>query len=263
MVRVESPSSINTYKQCPRKYYYHYIEELPTTPSIHLIRGKIVHEVLENFYEIDSKINSEDALRLHLFWLLEKTWSEHYSELLELNMDERKLKSYYDESKMMLQNWFSRFKKKLRVQLKNGSTFKKAVKHLTPIREMEFTSDNFKVRGFMDVVFERGDNTVILDYKTSKKSDITKEYRLQLGIYALLYEEEKGKRPDLVGIDFLKYSEILISVDDKLVEEAKKEIKYMHTKTITNNKHDYPKKTSPLCRWSSGQCDYYEKCFRQ
>ena len=45
--RVQSPSSIITYRQCPRKYYYHYIENLPTKPSIHTIRGKIVHSVLQ------------------------------------------------------------------------------------------------------------------------------------------------------------------------------------------------------------------------
>ena len=51
--RVESPSSINTFKHCHRKYYYQYIEKLPTLPNIHQIRGNIAHSTLENFYDID------------------------------------------------------------------------------------------------------------------------------------------------------------------------------------------------------------------
>jgi ATP-dependent helicase/DNAse subunit B len=50
--RVQSPSSINTYNQCPRKYYYQYILKLPTRPSIHLVRGNIAHSVLEDFFSI-------------------------------------------------------------------------------------------------------------------------------------------------------------------------------------------------------------------
>src|SRR3989338_2430314 len=48
--RIESPSSINTYRQCPRKYYYQYIMKLPVSDSIHTIRGHVVHSVLETFF---------------------------------------------------------------------------------------------------------------------------------------------------------------------------------------------------------------------
>ena len=52
MKRVQSPSSINTYFQCPRKYYYIYNMKLKTSPSIHLVRGLVAHKVLENFFTI-------------------------------------------------------------------------------------------------------------------------------------------------------------------------------------------------------------------
>ncbi|MAG38565.1 hypothetical protein CMO90_00580 [Candidatus Woesearchaeota archaeon] len=261
MSRVESPSSINTYKQCPRKYYYHYIEELPSTPSIHLIRGNIIHSVLEDFFDIDDKINTEDALRIHLFLLFDKLWNEKYSELKDLNLGDRKLQFYKDESKDMLKNWFSRFLIKLRGQINNEKTFLDSFKHLTPIREKKFKSEKYKIRGFIDVLFENNGKVVILDYKTSKNGTMNDEYYLQLGIYALMYEEQKGRKPDLVGIDFLKHSELIIPVDKKLVEKAKSNINYVHSKTESKNKEDYPQKPSPLCKWSTGQCDYYEQCF--
>ena len=48
-----SPSSILTYKQCPRKFYYQYVEKLPTKKSFALVRGSIVHSVIEDFFKID------------------------------------------------------------------------------------------------------------------------------------------------------------------------------------------------------------------
>ena len=53
VARIQSPSSINTHKQCPRKYWYSYVARLPSKPSIHLVRGTIVHAVLEKFFDTD------------------------------------------------------------------------------------------------------------------------------------------------------------------------------------------------------------------
>ncbi|MFH0714507.1 MAG: PD-(D/E)XK nuclease family protein, partial [Candidatus Diapherotrites archaeon] len=45
-----SPSAIATFSQCPRKFYYVYVERLPTKPTPHLVRGRILHKVLEDFF---------------------------------------------------------------------------------------------------------------------------------------------------------------------------------------------------------------------
>ena len=111
--RIQSPSSINTYKQCPRKYYYQYIEKLPTKPSIYLISGKIVHKILEEFYNIeeleeeDYEVNSK--LMQRLFILLKTYWEESHSELHELGLSDTELKTYFTETQYMLSNWFNQF----------------------------------------------------------------------------------------------------------------------------------------------------------
>ncbi len=261
MSRVESPSSINTFRQCPRKYYYRYKEKLPSRPSIHLIRGKIVHAVLEFFFDIDKSMKSEEALRLHLFWLFDKHWRESYEELSELGLEEKKLESYRVESKKMLTGWFERFRSKLSSKMESGQTFEEAFQDLTPTREKELRSQDYKIRGFVDALFEHNGNVVILDYKTSKKKEISEEYQLQLGMYALMYEEMFGKKAHIVGIDFLTHPEVLVPVSEDLIERAKKEVSYVHKKTISENIDYYEQKPSPLCKWSTGQCDYYDKCF--
>ena len=95
--RVESPSSINTYKQCPRKYYYQYIEKIPTGTSIHLIRGNICHSALEDFFDIDfEKLGVVEDYKkfLHSFIgaLLLKHWQLKHKELDSLGLSESELK---------------------------------------------------------------------------------------------------------------------------------------------------------------------------
>ena len=46
-----SPSKINTYLKCPREFYYKYIAKLPEKKTIHLFRGTLVHQVLEDLFK--------------------------------------------------------------------------------------------------------------------------------------------------------------------------------------------------------------------
>ena len=53
-----SPSKINTFLHCPRQFYYKYIEKLPDQLTLHLFRGTIVHEILEDLFEKEFKYPS-------------------------------------------------------------------------------------------------------------------------------------------------------------------------------------------------------------
>ena len=55
--RILSPTAINTYLSCPRKFYLRYIKKLRTRPSIHLIRGQIVHQTLHQFHKNHPQIS--------------------------------------------------------------------------------------------------------------------------------------------------------------------------------------------------------------
>ena len=261
--RVESPSSINTYKQCPRKYYYQYIERLPTGTSIHLIRGGLVHKVLEDFYDIeldDPQTRNFRFLHLRALSLLRKYWRQEEG-FATLGMSDEQLQVFYDESVVMVQNWFDRLKRKMEARMQQGEPFEAAFRSLTPKREEEYRSEEFMVRGYIDVIHEVDGNVIVMDYKTSKRDHISDEYRLQLAIYAMLYEERHGRRPDYVGIDFLKSVEKVLEVDDDLVKHAQFEIEQIHASTESDEVGDYPQRPSPLCKWRTGQCDFYDVCF--
>lgn len=262
--RTESPSSINTFKQCNRKYYYQYIEKLPVYTNIHLLRGRIVHSALEEFFSLNSEIfgeyNYPSQVRYLMLSLFEKHWGESYKEIKDLGLEENRIQYYYEESKTMIELWANRFLKKLELE-SIGIGVNAAFQKLTPRTEEEYFSEDYGVKGYIDAIYE-GDEIRLMDYKTSNKEFLSEEYKLQLGIYALLYNERHGVVPDKVGIDFLKFGELIINVDDNLLNLAKKEIKEIHSRVLSDDIKDYPKNVTKLCKWSSGQCDFFDVCFK-
>lgn len=259
MRRIESPNSINTYKQCPRKYYYAYIRKLETVESIHTIRGKIVHSTLEDFFKVDiTKISNnsyEFELKAVLFDLFRNNWIRMKKKLMDLTLDMEQIGFYYEETRVILGNWIDNFINKLDEDDLINSFLK-----LRPITEEHIVNEERGVRGIIDAIHDNNGEISILDYKTSKNDDITDEHKLQLAIYAMLYYEQYGKMPGKVGIDFLKFGEKFIDVDEELIEFAKKEIEIMHFNTQSDKIEDYEKIESGLCRWNGGSCDFYDVC---
>lgn len=262
MRRIESPSSINTYKQCPRKYYYAYIRKLETVESIHTVRGKIVHSTLEEFFKVDitkiSKGSYEFELKAILFDLFRNNWIKKKKELMNLTLDMEQIGFYFEETKVMLGNWIDNFINKLDKNDLINSFLK-----LKPITEEYIVNEEKGVRGIIDAIHDNNGEIRILDYKTSKCDDLTEEYRLQLAVYAMLYYEQYGKMPGKVGIDFLKFGEKFIDVDEELIEFARKEIEIMHFNAQSDKIEDYEKRENNLCRWNGGSCDFYDVCQKE
>lgn len=264
--RIESPSSINTYKQCPRKYYYQYIAKYPTIPNIHQIRGNIVHSTLENFYNIDVSGIPEQDYSLKFQEIVQKLflfyWQEYKPKLSALNLNKDQEQFYFEETMLMLLNWTNHFIKDIKntIAIKSLS-LADAFHTLTPIREKELQSETYAVRGFIDAIHQVDDQVHIIDYKTNSSIELKDSIKLQLAIYSLLYYETYGKLPSKVGIFFLRHKLKLLNVDEQLLELAKKEIEFIHRHTSkTDHIDDYPRCVGSLCKWSTGQCDFFDIC---
>jgi putative RecB family exonuclease len=264
--RVESPSSINTFKQCPRKYYYNYIEKIPTGTNIHCVRGNIVHSALENFYDLDLEYFEEDSFetqfKIGIQRMLMEQWAAYKEELDKLDMSKLELRQYFEESIMMLLNWSDHFLKEFSEELpKHNNSLQETFKALTPQRELEYRSEKHSIRGFIDAIHEKNGEIHIVDYKTNKKPELKASIKLQLAIYAMLYKEKHGVLPKKVGAFFVRDTLKMIEANDFMVENAIAEIEAIHEHTSkTEDKNDYYRKTSPLCKWKTGQCDFYDVC---
>ena len=264
----ESPSSILTFKQCPRKYFYRYIAKYPTLSNVHQIRGNIAHKALENFYDIENgdldKVGIEDyeiVFRTRIKRLLKKAWFNSMGKFRKIDISRDQHIFYYRETQQMMQNWISIFFRRLKSRIEKKGSVKDAFLSIVPDREKKLVSDTFHVLGYIDAIEKHGGKIRIMDYKTSKCSVINGEHKLQLAIYSLLYYEKFNIMPDEAGIYFLKHDKQMINVDEELLELARLECMFIRENTQDEDIVNYPKKESPLCKWSTGQCDFYDICF--
>ncbi len=268
--RVESPSSINTFKQCQRKYYYQYIEGLPTLPNIHQLRGNVAHATLEKFYELDhstltstlTENNYAQQFRTRIQTLFVNNWLHALPQIKELHLHPDQERFYFEETMLMLMNWVNQFIDTMNTTIQSQSlSVQQAFQQLTPVREQRLVSDNYSVQGFIDAIHQVEDEVHIIDYKTNASFELKDGIMLQLAIYSLLYQEKHGKPPSKVGIFFLRHKLKLMAVDEELLELAKKEIQLIHAHTAQSAALEhYPRIPGPLCKWSTGQCDFFEIC---
>jgi ATP-dependent exoDNAse (exonuclease V) beta subunit len=232
-----------------------------------MTRGKIVHAVLDRFFHHQPKAitweTAEERMKLRIQNLLVDEWKKSKKELSLFRLSQDQEMLYFEESLVFLFSWLYYFNKRLK-PFRDKLEFEQAFEKITPIlREATHLSDEYAVRGIIDAVEQIENETNIIDYKTSRSCNLN-EHRLQLAIYALLYQEVHGKMPTKAGIHFLREQEPkFISVDRELVEFAKEEVRLIHEKTVSADIKDYPKTETALCRWSEGKCDFYDYCQKE
>ncbi len=264
--RLESPSSINTFKQCKRKYYYNYIEKLPRLSNIHQVRGNIAHSALEDFFDITLEGVNEENYQMKFKAAVQALcfgqWQKYGEKLKELGLNKDRERFYFEETMLMLMNWVSHFIDDFeKIRKEKNISIEEAFNILTPIREQEFRSEEHQVRGFVDAVKHVEDEVHIIDYKTNANFDIKDSIKLQLAIYSLLYHEKHGQMPSRVGVFFLRHKLKMMKVDSQLLDLAKREVELIHMHTsATEDKVDYPTTITGLCKWKTGECDFYKVC---
>ena len=228
-----SASAVKTYTQCPRKYYFTYINKLPKKKWPHIELGNFVHDVLESFHNTlrDSpKDPSEWGALLKI--ICRKEVSNH-------NLTKEQM----GVAKEMLATYLS----KLREDGLPNVLF----------NEKEFVIDlpgNILLRGFIDRVDEDADSVALVDYK-SGRSKYLDEFQLLVYALAMLHE-----RPDLKKI---KGSYIVLG-------EGSKIIPYSFTKTDTvrcvteitkvagmiRSEQSWEPRPTRLCSY----CDFHDAC---
>lgn len=264
--RVESASSINTFKQCKRKYYYQYIVKLPTSSSIHQVRGNIAHSTLESFYDINVQEFTEENYVQKFQEAIQRLFLYHWNlqqpELKKIELTTDQEMFYFEETMLMLMNWCNHFLQKISETMKEKNIgVQEALNYLTPIREQEYSSDKLYIRGFIDAIHHYDDQVHIIDYKTNSDFEVKEGIKLQLALYSLMYHEKHGKLPDKLGVFFLRHKLKLMNVDQEMLESALRDIQLIHTHTSSTEKiEDYPQIPGKLCKWSSGQCDFFDEC---
>ncbi len=208
-----SYSQINTYQDCPKKYEYSYVLQLPSKPSASFAFGITVHNALKDFYNLVrvakeglgiSPLPSEGDL-IELF---EKHWvsigyesKDHEKKRKESGKDMMKeffLKLYNED-----QNPY-RLEESFTVNLKEGSFVGKI--------------DRIDLIQMIDGVA----HVEIVDYKTGKEkssADIKKD--LQLPLYSIFAERSLGVKVVSAKYVFVEHgSQVEVDISSKRREDA-------------------------------------------
>lgn len=184
-----SPSSITMYLRCPRKYFLRYIRKLTPKSSIHLVRGKAVHEAIAKLTgEFSVRKSDLPSMQLLLKEYFDEAWAQYNQEMNGLHLSKEEVKTYYEESLVMLSSW-----------LEQHTKFVNSGVSCTD-REMKLFSQTHNVMGIIDAIYQKNGKVSIIDYKTGKSDEITEDIKIQMAIYALLYRENRGVLPDMISI---------------------------------------------------------------
>jgi hypothetical protein len=230
--RILSPTAINTYLSCPHKYYLKYIKRLRTKPSIHLIRGNLIHKTIQAFHKDCARGPpdlSETGISESLLKTFNRLWQESQKDLDALRLLQDELDEYHDDSERMLLNYAGWFTRQNPLPLVSDS-------------EVKIFSNYLGLMGIIDAVRNNGNEVILIDYKTSKNPTVTDETMRQAVIYALLYKDRYNRVPDIVCIHFLKEpgDPIPIHIDELFLEYAEILVESVREKTRSNDESSYP-----------------------
>lgn len=232
-----SPSRVNTFKSCRRKYFYTYISKLPRLDWPHLDTGTLVHGALEHFHE-DFR---EDGKDINFRKLMKKSFKKQWDKT------KKKLsKEIFKDAKGMLGSYVKRIEK-------HGIGSK--IISLEPKFEIGL-DDEVSILGFIDRVDLDKDGIYhIKDYKTTKSKKYMKPFQLLCYGIPLLewYPEIERFRGSYI---MMRHSGEYISYDFNRedVEKCKKEL-LTYADQITEEGRWLPN-PSRLCEW----CDFKNPC---
>jgi RecB family exonuclease len=204
-----SYSSISTFRQCIRKYYYQYVLRLPTKEKDYFILGKMVHYVLEIFYK--EMMSNQKQLLGPLMGASFKQAREKFVEADD---------AILMQAKNMLQDYLGRVIAK-----------REFPKEMLQEEKFEIEIDGVPVTGVIDRIdFNNNNEATVIDYKTGKRIKDPKDFDndLQLPIYAIVASEKYNiPLENLVcKLDHIKAKkEQRLKPNQELVKKAKDQVK--------------------------------------
>lgn len=235
-----SPSRVNDFTKCPQLYKYRAILNIPEEISLDAERGKLVHAVLEDLFELPRpERNHSSALSI-----LPTAWQRQLSEKPELEPLVTSHQEWMDRAESLLATYFT---------LEDPTAFDSTYRELH--LEKTFSKEIY-LHGYVDRLDIAPTGEVrIVDYKTGKspKPGWEEKALFQLRVYALLYWRNEGVLPRLLQLLYLGDGKSIKSAPtERELEATERILKNIGDEILTAIDTDFfPTKKSRLCDWCS------------
>lgn len=174
-----SPSTLESYRTCPRKFYYEKIEKLPTTSNVKAELGTLGHAVLEELMKLDAHLRTAQAAKD----IAAKLWQElidgdrqpELLAMLDVEMTRPEMKAHVWKS---VQGFFSLVKPK----------------SVTVVSTEQYVTGfvgTVPMRGYVDFTELVDGKLRVADTKTGKApwGDSVASKLTQVGVYCALLED--------------------------------------------------------------------------
>lgn len=240
-----SPSSINTFNQCPQKFKFNKLDLIADDPNEAGLMGNFVHDVLEEFYKKPKDERTTQTAKV----IAGELWESRWRELVEPWVKgEESIRMFRWNSWWCIENLWS-VEDPLLVEPTG--------------LEHELNGDimGVRIKGFIDRFSIREDGGItISDYKTGKtpKKHYTDDKFFQLLVYAWLLNEGSLFTVDTIELLYLKEGVRLWSpVNEENLQGMANIV--VQTKIEVDKAcetGDFPTRKSVLCDW----CSYKEIC---
>ena len=242
-----SHSKLTTFQQCPQKYKFRYIDEIPPPiRSIELHLGNTVHRALEKLYE-DAKhgqtLSCDEILAFY-----QQKWVEGYRPQMRIVRSGTTARTYLEYGRQMLLAYHRRFH-----PFTESATLELEEKFLFPL------SEGREIRGIIDRLAKAGDGSLeIHDYKTSRRfptpAQAGSDTQLALYELALRHRWPGTQRITLIWHYLAFDKDISIAKTLPQLETVKQNTLGLIKRIESTS--TFPTQVTPLCDW----CEYKEIC---
>jgi DNA helicase II / ATP-dependent DNA helicase PcrA len=233
-----SASKIKEYLDCPLKFKYNSVLNIPTPQKTYFQVGKDVHYVYEQLSKLKMK-----------------------GESIDLKLANKMLDDIWDgtafPSDTQEQQELGKMKQMLEFWLNLEKTYKNETIEVEERFDLDL--DGAQFGGFIDRLDKTPDDEyIVIDYKTGKTTTSKKKLKedVQIALYCLAVKEKHGKLPIQAGHLYVnpEVKELrLVDISEKDVEDVVKRIKKVVADIM---KEDFEVKEEPNCYF----CDYKGIC---
>ncbi|WP_134766039.1 PD-(D/E)XK nuclease family protein [Nocardioides sp. 1609] len=237
-----SPSRAADFLSCPLLYRFRTVDRLPEPPSVDAMRGTVVHQVLEDIFDLPAVERTPERAQEMVAQVWEQILLDHPEAALMFAGPAPDAAQWLVSCRDSVRRWYD---------LEDPRRLEPAERELYVEALLE---SKLLLRGFIDRVDEAPDGALRLnDYKTGKAPREGFESRplFQLRFYALALWRSRGVVPRMLQLVYLGSGEVITYEPDEhdlLATERKVEAVW---RAITHAQQtgDWQPQRGPLCGW--------------
>lgn len=250
MPSVYSHSGLSSFENCPRQYYYRYVEKIEvTSESVEAFLGKLVHEVLERLYRFvgEGRVPGlPKVLQRYDAW-----WQERFDPArVRVVREEVPLDFYRETGQRCLVNFYRR-----RYPFDAEETL-----GLEEMVHFDLDGDGrYRMRGVIDRIARSRDGAVeIHDYKTGRR--VPSQERIdedrQLALYQLGVGDRYGSDAPVRLVWHYLAADVV-----RTSSRTPEQLKALRGSTMrlidrVETEREFAPRPSALCAW----CEYRDVC---